>query len=272
MTSTQPPTPTEVLPEGLTSWNADQYVPLPDKAEAEFVNDGVTVKFGHDEFGGVVITMEWGDDPHCRRMRLGAALEGPALAEVSDKIFKPLLDREAEIARLAAAADAAFEAQQEQEGQERRAHITASAFRMQRVTKKGGMSSYLRLHKHTCSVLIRATSRPDDYAMTLDELLTVELPKVHERYEELVSERAAADNYARRARRIPFDNTVLALCGQCKPIGQQSKFVSDELHKLAHPVVADPNAMTDVARLLLAVENGSKETDAAYREARDNLA
>lgn len=258
----------KMIAEGLTSYNADEYVPMPELPPLSFTHDGVTLTFTLDEFGDVALVTEWADTSHAHHMRISTELGSEPLKQLYNQMIKPLLDRDAEIGKLAAAADAAHEADLEQWRAERDAHEAASAFRLQSVpSRKAQGRSYLRLHRHTCPVLNKAEHRGTKPA-TLDELLTDHLPAFRERYEFLLSEQQVADNFRSRARRFPLDNTVIALCGHCKPIGKDSKPVTDALDRLAHQVVHNPDNMVEVAQLLGAIENGIKETDAAYREAQ----
>lgn len=270
MTAEPPENLAEMIAAGLSSYNADDFVPQLPERSVSFENpkEGIRLTFTTDDLSEVKLVHEFEDPRHDYRMRLGATFEYDDLVQLYEQVIKPLMDREAEVKRLADAADAAHEAEQKAAKQVQDAHVAASAFRIQSVSsRKIPARSYPRLHKDTCHVVDKAEGRGIT-AVTLDELLTEHLPRFRERYEELLSPEQVSRNFSTRSHRAPLDNTVVALCGACKPIGPQSRFVTDELDKLAHQVVHNPDNMVELVRLLVLIENGAKETDAAYHEAR----
>lgn len=255
----------DALPEGIHSGNVDEFVPVPSTgvwSHVDGLEDDTKVSFAGNQFGeGIELELSFGDPAEPRSMRLRATIPVERLPGLLEQVIMPQLHRRAEITRVADALYAREQDASAREGEEHQRWVETCAFRLQKT-----YGSPNRLHRHTCYALDNAHGVREP--LTLEELVTKELPSIRHRYESLLTAHAIRMNCRARDSRHGQKNGVLTLCGRCKPIGGRSKDVSESLHHYAHLTAEQPDAMERVVRLLIEIEQGATEVDAEYQRQR----
>ena len=258
------------LPVGLHSGNAEEYVPVPPAHKWSIVDgmaDDTRITATGDDYGeGIEITMAYGTPGEPRSILLEAHINIQDLIELYEKVIAPQLARRKEVQGLSDAAYAQEKADREQWEREVQQRIDASAFRLQGKRGNSGfndrMGEYHRLHRHTCPVLVAAGN--DGIAVTLEELVTGKLAVTRAVYDTLLDPSKIESNRRARQRRHALDNSVLSVCGRCKPMGERSKDVSEALYRLAH--LTAPEAMEKLVNLLVEIEQGAQKTEAEFQQ------
>lgn len=255
----------DALPEGIHSGNVDEFVPAPSTEVWSYVDgfeDNTRVSFAGNKFGeGIEVVLSFGDPAEPRSMRLRVNIPTENLPGLLEQVIMPQLHRRAEITRVSEALHARELEAAEREQQEMQRWVETCAFRLQKT-----YGSPDRLHRHTCYALDNA--RGESEPLSLEQLVTKELPSIRNKYETLLTPHAITMNRRARDSRHGQKNGVLTLCGRCKPIGDRSKDVSDSLHHYAHLTVEQADAMERVVRLLVEIEEGATQVDAQYQQQR----